>query len=263
MGVSLFRVAFKKNNKLVYPLLVFLIVSFTYFPFKITPLLILVIPVATLVSVQSKPVIKLFIPSAIKRLVVGLLLVISSILLIQHTAEFLEFKKWQNAVLFSKEENRASDSEKLFNELYPKMKTNGRFLITFSNLKYIQNDKKEAIKLLEQADNYFCDIVLSEKMAKLYQELGNYEKAEEKFILAENIAPDRFSTSYDRVLFYIDTHQNLKAYELCRDILDRPVKKQIYADPYIIKSKVRKIILAYENGESISTFGNTQYSKKR
>ncbi len=239
----------KRNNKLIYPLLVFLTVSLTYFPFKIAPLLILVIPILTLVSIQNKPIVKLFIPNVIRKSGITLLLITSTLLLFHHTKEFLEFKKWQNGVIYSLEKNKISKAESIFEELYPKMNTNGRFLITFSNLKYIQGDKLTSLKLLELADNYFCDIVFCEKIAKLYHELGHYEKAEEKFILAENIAPDRFLSSYERVLFYINTNQDFKAYKLCKELLNRPIKKQTYADPYIVKSKIKEIISMYESNK--------------
>ena len=170
--VAVFRTTYRMKSKLIYPLVVFLTISLTYFPFKITPLVVLVIPVIAFISTKSDRLIKIKVPVTIQKAILYLLLLVSSFIVIYEIQNFINYKRWQRAVSYAQERTKRDYSEELFNNLYPKMNNNGRFLITFPNLKYIQGDKANSLQLLEQADNYFCDIVLSLKMAKLYQELG-------------------------------------------------------------------------------------------
>jgi hypothetical protein len=60
------------------------------------------------------------------------------------------------------------------------MNENGRFLISYSNLKYRQDSTSKALLIMEEAKNYFCDISFCIKLAKLYEEVGEYQKEQRK-----------------------------------------------------------------------------------
>lgn len=246
LNFSVLRNALMYKSRLIYPLLIFTLLSLTYFIFKITPIILLMVPMVAAVSGSNKIQSAGFLFVKIRKPFLVIVIVASVFGISNTVTSYINFKKWQKAVVYSQNKENRQEAEKLFNFLYPKMIDNGRFLITFSNLKYVQGDNVLAIKLLEKADKCFCDIILATKMAGLYYELGFLEKAEEKFTLAENIAPDRFLSSYEKVLFYRRTKQDKKAYDLCKEIIKRPIKEQVFADPFIIKAKARRMISAYE-----------------
>ncbi len=271
LGLSLFVIlvvfvfynAVKSKSLLIYPLFIFSVISLFYFPFKIAPLVALIVPLVAFISNKSRITYQKQLSQFTKRFFFLVLLVTSLFLLSNSILSYINQKNWGKAVSYFTKGKDLIESERLFVELYPVMKENGRFLITYSNLKCKQGYPLKALELLEKAENYFCDITLSLKLAKLYEAMGEYHKAEEHYSLAENIAPDRFFASYEKVLFYINIGKFEKAYLLSKTLLNRPIKETLYADPFIIKSRLRKIINEYEDKKSISTFGNTQYSKKR
>lgn len=251
--VLVFHNAVKSKNPLIYPLFISTVITVFYFPFKIAPLAALI---GLLVAfIFKKNVIYRKRLSQITGKTAFLILILFSLFMISVSiSNYKTHKQWQKAVSFSKNGENFEKSEKLFIELYPVMKENGRFLINYSNLKYKQGESEKALKLLEEAKNYFCDITLSVKLAKLYEVMGEYPKAEQHYLLAENIAPDRFLASYEKVLFLIKIGKFEQAYYLSKTILNRPIKKTSYADPYIIKSRLRKVVSEYEDKKSISLF---------
>ncbi len=245
--VFVFYNVVKSKSPFIYPLSIFTVISLFYFPFKIAPLVALIIPLLAFISKKSKIIYQKQLSRFTSGFIISVLLVASLFLVSNSILSYRNQKNWRKAVSYFTKGKDLIESERLFLELYPVMKENGRFLITYSNLKYKQGYLLKALELLEKAENYFCDIVLSIKLAKLYHEVGDYRKAEEKFNLAENIAPDRFFAPYAKILFYIDIGEFEKAYFSSKKLYCKPIKQSLYADPYIIKSKLQKIITEYEN----------------
>ncbi len=238
--------ALKAKSFLIYPLFIFSIISFVYFPFKIVPIVALIIPMVATISSRSGIVYQKQLSLSSSRIFFLTMFMISMILSLNAIFNYRDQKIWEKAVLYMNTVDKLSESDKLFSDLYPRMNENGRFLITYATLKYKQGAPLDALELLEEAENYFCDITLSLKLAKLYEELGEYQKAEDHYTLAENIAPDRFFASYEKVLFFINIGEYEKAYLLSKKILSIPIKETSYADPIIIKSRLRKLVNEYE-----------------
>jgi tetratricopeptide (TPR) repeat protein len=165
------------------------------------------------------------------------------------------YKKWQKAYLYSMDKDKLKEAEIIFSEIYPIFQKDGRYLITYSNLKYLQGDQKQALKLLEEAELYFCDISMSLRLAKYYEKMDLIEKAKKKFDLAINIAPDKFTVPYEKILFLINIGEYNNAYTESLRLINKPIKETNYADPYIIKSKLKQIIAEYEKNMIINVNG--------
>jgi hypothetical protein len=236
----------KSKDPLFYPVLAFLIISFSYFPFKISPMISLIIPVLALISIRSNKLIQIRLPEYSYKMILVLLLVMASFMAVKVTSGYTHYKKWQEAYSYSLDEDGLFKSVQLFSELYPSLKWDGRFLMTYSNLEYRQGDFVDALKLLEEAETYFCDITLSIKLAKLYEKLGSYEKAEQKFDLAINLAPNNMTAAYEKILFYKNIGEDHKAYKASVALINKPVRRSTFADPYILRSRLKKLILEYD-----------------
>ena len=240
-----FYYAVKSGSRMIYPLFIFFILSLFYFPFKISSLLVIVVPLFSVVSARSKPIITKKLPDFGNYILIPVFM-FSFYVAFNSVSHYRNYKSWQQAVLFFKDDGNLTKSEELFTALYPEMKENGRFLITYSNLKYKQGFPDKALALLEEAELYFCDIVLSLKLAKLYEELGMYEQAEDKFDLAINISPNNFTAPYEKILFLQNIGEHERAYFASLHLIDKPIRNSVYADPIIIKSRLRKLIDSYE-----------------
>lgn len=244
--VLIFYAGIKSKSPLIYPLFIFFVISLFYFPFKIAPLVALIVSMVAVVSNKSQIIYQIQFSLYAKRLFFFMLFLFSLLLTVNSFSNYQNYKKWQNAVLYFNNENLAK-SEKLFLELYPVMKEDGRFLITYSNLKYRQGSKEQALKLLEEAGSFFCDITMSLKLAKLYEELGFYEQAEKKYDLAINIAPNNFTAAYEKILFLQNIGEYEKAYRASIQLVNKPIRDSVYADPVIMKLKLKRLIRNYEN----------------
>ena len=258
--IFLLHKAYRYGSLLIYPLMVFLIISLTYFPFKIMPVMILIVPMTAILAGQSKPLMDRRISAAGKNVVL-VLLMLCSVSLILHAAQMYQnHNKWEQAVRMSQHPHLESRAQKLFSELYPKMKTHGRFLITYAGLEYHKGEYAEALKLLEEARRYFCDVSLALKLARLYEQTGHFDQAEKHYDLAVNIAPQRFNAHFEKLLFLVRINEYKQAYQECIKLYNKPIQETAYADAYIIKKRVIEMIRQYEeNGtmEKIKKRGRT------
>jgi hypothetical protein len=242
----IFYYGIKSKDRVSYPVLAFLIISLSYFPFKISPLVTLIIPIVALISIRSHNLLQRRLPEYYFKIILAFLLVMVSFMAVKAISGYTSYNKWQEAYSYSLEDDGTIKSKQLFSELYPVLKMDGRFLITYSNLEYRQGHYVDALQLLEEAESYFCDITLSLKLAKLYEKLGFYEKAEKKFDLAINLAPNNLTAAYEKILFYQNIGEEQKAYKASVDLVNKPVIKSTFADPYIIRSQLKKLIMTYE-----------------
>jgi hypothetical protein len=242
--ILVFYYAIKSQSWLIYPIFIFFVISMFYFPFKIAPLLVLVVPLLSVISGRIKVASKKKLSVSGKILFIPLIL-LSLFFVSSSVSKYKNYKNWQQAVMFLRKGDLI-ESERMFSSLYPAMKENGRFLITYANLKYRQGHPGKALRLLKEAESYFCDKTLSLKFAKLYAELGMYEQAEEKFDLAINIAPNSFTAPYEKILFLEDIGEHERAYHESQDLVDKTIRSSVYADPIIIKSRLKRLIRNYE-----------------
>lgn len=238
------------KDHLFYPALAFLIISLFYFPFKISPLVSLIIPILALISIRSHNLLQRRLPYCFYKVSLVLILLTASFMTKKSMMEYTHYKQWQEAYSLSLEPDNFVRSKQIFSELYPTMKSNGRFLITYANLEYSLGNYEESLQLLEKAETYFCDITLMLKLAKLYEMLGFYEKAERKFDLAINLAPNSMIAPYEKILFYQNIGEYKKAYNVSIELISKPIRSSSFADPSIIRNRLKILIMEYEQCNS-------------
>jgi tetratricopeptide (TPR) repeat protein len=122
------------------------------------------------------------------------------------------------------------------------MKGNGRFLISWADLRYRQGDTLSSLSLMREAEQVFCDQVFSRNLALLYEMTGQTAEAEKALDRAVNMVPGGFNVAYERILFLQRIGKYRKAYDEAVKLYYRPVHSSYYVDPFIIKAKLRTFI---------------------
>jgi len=250
--ITLFCIIFynllKSKDRLLYPFLSFFIISLFYFPFKISPLLVLMIPIVACISNKNRLLYQIQCPKCYANVLFLFLILVSAVLAFKAVHTYKNFKHWQYAYSLSLDDHSNIKAEQLFAQLYPRLRTDGRFLISYSNVLNGIGKPTEAMQLLEEAGKYFCDITLSLKLAQLYEYQGFYSKAEEKYNFAISLAPDRMIAAYEKILFLQRTGKFEEAYIASLDLLNRPVDVSPFADTYIILNRLKKLVRDFEKG---------------
>lgn len=237
-----FKRLIKTKSILLYPILVFVVVSMFYFPFKISPLIALVIPIIAWVTNNDHCYFKVNLRKTIGELFLLLIIIISAIGGAKAFEMHKCYKQWQKAYLITLDNNSGKAAEPIFLHLYPKLKTDGRFLITYSNLIKDSGNVNEAVELLEEANQYFCDIGLSLGLAQLYEIQGLYDKAEAKYDLAMSLSPGRFTAAYKKILFLNRIGRSDEANAIAAKLIKMPVEDSQFAETYVIMGRLRKML---------------------
>ncbi|MDR1595270.1 MAG: O-antigen ligase family protein [Prevotellaceae bacterium] len=240
--------AYKIRMPLLFPVCAFLTVSISYFPFKIAPLTIICITFMALIinSSQTKPLFTINIRQK-AWLLVPLLFIVP--VLTWNT--WNKYSKWQMAVENAQVKEKWHIADACFSDVYPALKGNGRFLITMSKFRYQMGDTLTAFSLMKEAEQFFCDDVFLKNLALLYEQNGQITEAEILLHRAANIVPDRFTIAYERILFLQRTGKHQEAYDEAIKLYHKPVKSRRYADPFIIKTKLRTLIQSYSENNLI------------
>ena len=114
--------------------------------------------------------------------------------------------------------------EKKYADLYVHLNTNSRFLYNYGCELSKEGQYKQSIEVLDKA----MEMVIDEKnlcfQAENYYQTGDWQKAEEAYILACNMVPSRLFPKYYLLDFYTKTHNNNKAIETADKIVIMPEK---------------------------------------
>jgi len=226
----------KAKSPLLYPLCAFLIVSLTYFPLSIVPVAVIGVAFAALaISHCSTSLVPfnlskkwLFIP------------IVAPVMLLTWN-NYHSYRQWQTAFSYGND-GQYDESNIRFAELYPTMKGNGRFLITWANVQRQVGDSVQCLQLMKEAEQFFCDNIFLGNLALLYEQNGQVEEARICFEKAVNMIPDHFNIAYNRILFLQRIGQEEEAYQAAVKLYNQPVRSKYYADPFIIKARLKKLI---------------------
>ncbi len=170
--------AYRVRTPLLYPICTFLIISLSYHPFKIIPLVIVLIVFIALILNFSR--IKPILTINVRHKAVVLIPVMAIAVLFVGNS-WSSYNRWQAAVENMQKEEYWKMANTQFEEIYPMMKGNGRFLITWADLQYRMGNTSGSLSLLKKAENFFCDNIFLSNLAALYEETGQIEKAKKAF----------------------------------------------------------------------------------
>jgi len=111
-----------------------------------------------------------------------------------------------------------------YEKAYPVLKHNGEFLINYGKALSIAGKHAEAVSLLEQAKNYQSNSVLYTALGDSHKALEEYEKAEQHYLQAANMAPGKFYPLYLLAKLYDESGQQHKAIAMANAIMNKEVK---------------------------------------
>ena len=229
--------AFKTKSQLVYPACAFLVVSMTYFPLSIVPVSMMGIVLSALVISHCPSRSLASIRFGMTRCLLALVMIVIVALTCYN---YQVYHKWQIAV-----DNKNDGNNAGFEKIYPALKGNGRFLITWARERDLAGDSIRSLSLMKEAELFFCDNIFLRNMALLCERNEQPEEAKILFDKAVNMAPCQFNTAYDRILFLQRIGCYEEAYQAAVKLYQQPIRSKYYADPFIIKSRLKKLIQSY------------------
>jgi tetratricopeptide (TPR) repeat protein len=230
--------AYRTRSLLLFPLISFQIISFSYFPYQIVSLCFIFV---LLVAININSII-------IQVKVINKALLIISILLITTFLSFSNlqnYRQWQLAVRYAQNEEMYDDSNRIFKKQYASMKGNGLFLLSYAEFLDKTGDTGASFSLLKQTENYYSDPFFLRILALACENAGNINEAKCKFDMAVNMIPEQFNIAYEQILFLQRTGEKQEAYELALKLYNKPIKSTAYIDPFIIKEKLKTMLQSY------------------
>ncbi|WP_426486404.1 O-antigen ligase family protein [Flavobacterium sp. 2] len=105
-----------------------------------------------------------------------------------------------------------------------KIDANGEQLFMAGIIFMKNNNPEEGLRYLTNGFNQSGKPTLGKNLAKLFERMGNYDKAEEIYIYNKNVEPFRFNARIDLFNLYQKTNQRGKAREIAKEILYLPIK---------------------------------------
>ena len=109
-------------------------------------------------------------------------------------------------------------------ELYPLLKDNPRFLFEYGHALNKTGRFAQSNAILQEGTKLSADPMFYNVMGNNYKGLGDMERAEESYLYAFDILPNRIYPLYLLMKLYLDTGQPEKASAMAQKVLDFPPK---------------------------------------
>ena len=119
-----------------------------------------------------------------------------------------------------------SDAIDEYKELFPYLSDQINYLFEYAQSLSWSSQYEESNIVLEKAMQISCDPMLYNVMGKNYQAMKIYDKAEQSFLQASYIVPNRIYPYYLLTLMYIDSGEIEKAKEIAQVVLTKEPKVQ-------------------------------------
>ncbi|MCD8164913.1 MAG: O-antigen ligase family protein [Bacteroides sp.] len=222
-------------------LLVFAAMSY---PFSILPFLIAGVFLAALCTSFGKT------PATGRDLLKGgialfLLLLITQVAIYNRLPQYDAYKKWKKVkVLYSAGLHKEAARE--YEELYPCLEHEISFLFEYAQALSKLEEYSRSNEVLESAVKISCDPMLYNVMGKNRQALKKYEEAEQSFLKASLIVPNRLYPYYLLARLYDETEDAAKVCEMA-EILHFKEPKVPSEAVYEMRREVRSMCEKYKN----------------
>lgn len=156
------------------------------------------------------------------------------------THQYQIYKTWKDA---SDIYNSGAYPECLedFEMAYPKLKTNGFFLIQYGKALEMAKKYNNSITILNEAKQHLNNTILYTCLGNNHKALGKYAEAELFYLQAWYMAPAKFYPLYLMALLYNENGQKQKAVLIAKKIISKDVKIESMAIKEI-REEMRKII---------------------
>jgi tetratricopeptide (TPR) repeat protein len=130
-------------------------------------------------------------------------------------------QKWRQGAIFYHTEKYVQ-SINCFDAAFPALQTDGIFLVQYGKSLSLFSSGEQAITVLNKASQYFNNAILYTALGDCYKNLHQYQKAEDAYLMAYNMVPNRLYPIYLLAKLYHETGQSAKFEEMA----DRVIKNQ-------------------------------------
>lgn len=152
-----------------------------------------------------------------------LILIFSGIIFYQISFTKKSYQHWQRAlVIYNYGSYDESSAE--FKKAMPVLHANGEFLMQYGKSLIMEGKNREGIRILTEAQIHLNNTVIQTSIGNAYKELKEFRKAEQAYIKAAFMAPNRFYPHYLLAKLYQVSNEPEKAKAKAREILNKPVK---------------------------------------
>ena len=117
--------------------------------------------------------------------------------------------EWQDGVNFYNSE-RYVQSINCFDAAFPVLKTDGIFLLQYGKALSLSGNYEQAVTILNKASHFYNNTILYTTLGDCYKNIHQYQKAEESYLLAYNMVPNRLYPIYLLAKLYHETGQSAK-----------------------------------------------------
>ena len=137
--------------------------------------------------------------------------------------KYQAYKKW-NTDRFLYTTGLYRDVVKNYEEPYPLLNDQIKFLFEYAQSLSKTEQYEESNQVLEKAIRISCDPMLYNVMGNNYKGMGEYGKAENMYLCASHIVPNRHYPLYLLMKLYEETGQIDKAKAMADALLEKPIK---------------------------------------
>lgn len=239
--VGILILAYKSRSMLILPICSFVVISLAYFPFSISPVVVVFIMVtALLLNSSSPPIFKLKINRRILLLLP--LLAITSVITYNM---YKYYRYWQVGFKNMRYDNNYELSQIMLDRAYPYYKGNGRFLITYAYLKYQMKDTQASLLIAKDANEIICDAVILKNIAAMYESIGDIITAKDYIDKAVRISNNKYSMVYQQILYLNKLGRHEEGYNKAL-VLYQDLRSNPNAENFIIRVNLQMLIKSYE-----------------
>ena len=233
------KTAYKLKSPLLYPIIIFQIISLSYFPFRIFPLSIIYILLCALIVYKKQERGKFVVDKNKKKLICIILICYISIYTVCSLYSFIQ---WRHAVYYT---GRIVDKT-LFKKPFLFLKGNGRYLASYAEFCYKTDDNVKAFELMKQAENFYSDIPFLNNLAIIYEQNGFILEARKRYDLATKIAPANANIALAKIEFLDRIGERDEAYRIALLWKKKLASKKMKQRYKLSLIKINTLITNYE-----------------
>ena len=111
-----------------------------------------------------------------------------------------------------------------YEKLYPLLSDQTEFLFEYAQCLSKAGEYEKSNWVLKQAIKISCDPMLYNILGKNYQRLGNYKLAEQHFLMASHIVPNRIYPYYLIANLYFENNKIKLALRMAKIVLEKEPK---------------------------------------
>lgn len=120
-----------------------------------------------------------------------------------------------------------------YEQVFNSLKYNGDYLYLYGKACSMVDRHDEAIDILKRAAKLFPNSLAYTSLGESYNAVGQFDKAEQAYLRATQILPERFYPKYLLAKLYDKTGQRLKAIRIAKELLGKKVKVESLATEQI------------------------------